>query len=139
MVLQQNEAALCAYKSLGFKVTRALDCFKLELDACTIKSWAPGSHDYTITQSTETPQFQNLQNLQNWHPSWQNSNEAVKAKKITLLQAQGPAQETFAYLVYQPDIKQIIQLFVGTKDTKLLTTLLIKHVMGLFPEDPLIW
>lgn len=76
-VLRPNEAAIKAYTKTGFRITRELDCFKLDLKAC--RELKSGSDLAGIEiRPVEKDIVMGFSDLTDWQPSWENSFAAMQ-------------------------------------------------------------
>ena len=72
-VIDTNERAIRAYRRVGFRELRALDCFKGELKGPALK---PGP-DYNVTVRPGLP-WEELPSFWNYRPTWQHSLDAAR-------------------------------------------------------------
>lgn len=72
-VIRENEAAVKTYTKAGFKITRNLECFE-----GTIKSQNTLSKLNIEIKACDQIPYDSIKNFNDFEPSWQNSNDAVK-------------------------------------------------------------
>lgn len=74
-VIQQNEVAVQVYKTLGFTVTRSLDCFRAPVQNLVLSGEVL---EAVVVRETAKPQWEVYAGFCNISPSWQHTKEAFK-------------------------------------------------------------
>lgn len=116
-VLQENSAAIRAYKKTGFKITRSFECFSMDP-----KNFKP-------TQESRIPlKFKKLtpsdiddfETFSDWTPSWENSYNAIKRipDETIIIDAEYSINKV-GLIVYYPLINWIMALQVDPKYRKM--------------------
>lgn len=105
-VIESNHAALKVYRSLGFKVSRTLNCYKGTL------ATRP-AHLTHFRKDLRDLDWTNLETFWDWPPTWQNSITAIKKasdKNSAILALKD--QRIIGYLIYSADTNRIHQFAV---------------------------
>lgn len=111
-VIQENEAAQKAYKAIGLKVTRSLDCFRATKEELLLSGEV--ADDITIT-STQKPDWKTYCHFWDIKPTWQNTATAITRSpddKI-ILEARDEKQEIVGYAVFFPGNGAIAQIAIA--------------------------
>ena len=100
-VLSENTRAKELYKKKGFHLLRTLNCYS--------RTQQPGDLDGSVTLALDNPSL--LEQGTDCNPSWQNSNDSVRAGLIEVwsIHAQG---EKAGYLCFSRESGSIAQLFI---------------------------
>jgi ribosomal protein S18 acetylase RimI-like enzyme len=74
-VIQENQPAIKAYKSIGFEVTREFDCFQWDLNRA---SGALNPSPDVEIRRVERDSLDAFESHLEWHPSWENSFSSIR-------------------------------------------------------------
>ncbi|WP_242926808.1 GNAT family N-acetyltransferase [Pontibacter vulgaris] len=111
-VIKQNVPALKVYQSLGFKITRTLDCFRSFKEELILH--IPAAKSINIRQATQ-PNWPLYKSFWDITPTWQNTPEAITRStdpKI-ILEAYDEFNQVTGYVVFYPHNGAIAQLAVS--------------------------
>lgn len=113
-VMQENTAALKAYKGTGFRVTRALNCYRARKQELLLPAEAPES--ITITEARKR-NWQIYTSFWDVEPSWQNTSAAIKRSPDSkmVLEAHNGEQQLVGYIAFFPHNGSVAQLAVHSK------------------------
>ena len=122
-VLQNNHAALQAYRRFGFVERRQLTCFELDVNALTGTDLFG---DFTVADCRRA-NWPEWRQFGDWRPSWQNDERAIErdrpASKFLLA---ADSENTLGYLVVAPATGDVPQFAVrrSSRRRKVATALL---------------
>ena len=105
-VIESNYAALKVYSSLGFEISRTLNCYKGTLTTRT-------THLTHFRKNLRDLDWNYLETFWDWLPTWQNSITAIKKaydKNSAILALKD--QQIIGYLIYSTDTNRIHQFAV---------------------------
>lgn len=112
-VLQENSAAIRAYKKTGFKITRSLECFIINP-----KSFKPTQESRIplIFKKLSPSEIDDFETFSDWAPSWENSFNAIKRipDETIIIDAEYSINK-LGLIVYYPLINWIMALQVDPK------------------------
>jgi len=109
-VIRENEAAIRAYRKLGFTETRALECVSLPANRVLPQA----AHSSLRIRPIAQPDWTYLQTFWDWQPAWQNSVASIgrmRRQKMVLGAFDGHA--CLGYGVILPESGRISQLAVA--------------------------
>ena len=122
-VISENSAAIKSYKSVGFTITRELDCFK----GAVLPKRSVQVLEVTELKDIDWP---HLQSFWEWQPTWQNGINSVKraGKNVKIIGIKKSSQ-TIAYAVYNVAAGRVLQ-FAVSKDHRRrgFGSLLFSHI-----------
>jgi len=125
-VLQENEAAVKAYKKSGFEITREFDCFELSLENAEFVKRIELEIEILPVERDE---FYNFTDSLDWMPSWENSFASIlRIPDGVILIGARHKSEHVGLLVYYPTLNWIMTLLVkrGFR-RKGIATALLRH------------
>jgi len=132
-VLQQNEAAIRAYRKAGFEVTRELSCFRLDVQAAR-RDRSPGpSFDVRPMPREAVEPFRDHAD---WLPSWENGFAAIARipDRLIVLGAHVDGRCT-GEVAYSPELNWIMSLIVARGFRRRgIATALVRELVGRLPE-----
>jgi ribosomal protein S18 acetylase RimI-like enzyme len=109
-VLQENQAAIKAYKKTGFQITRELNCYLLNL-----KKFKLAKQIQTIIyiDNIQPSEIDSFDRFTDWEPSWENHFESIKriTNEVDIFTARCNGKN-IGILVYYPTLKWIMCLAV---------------------------
>ncbi|MCP4221127.1 MAG: GNAT family N-acetyltransferase [bacterium] len=133
-VLQENEAAVKAYKRVGFEITRELDCFQLERGNFK----APGKLAGGITiQAVGKEYLDHFEGQADWQGSWETSFSSVaRIPDEVFLYGAFADSACVGLLSYYPGLKWITTLVVE-KDYRRrgIAGQLVTYCFAQLPDD----
>lgn len=108
-VLQQNRAAITAYRAAGFTPTRELDCFELPLNQVRTR----GESDGTAVEPADRTILFEFERHLDWTPSWENSIASIMRipDEVVILSANLGGRPA-GVLAYYPLLNWIVRLVV---------------------------
>ncbi|WP_299825410.1 GNAT family N-acetyltransferase [uncultured Pontibacter sp.] len=111
-VIQENEPALKSYRSIGFKITRTLDCFRAKKEELLLGVEAPENISIKITSKPNWDVYQTFWDIA---PSWQNTIAAIKRSSYEniILEALDKEQRHCGFLILYPGNGAVAQLAVA--------------------------
>jgi len=112
-VLQDNKAAIRAYRKSGFKINRSLDCFVLKIKKFSVTT--PLRIPLQFSNSDKS-RISNYATFSDWEPSWENSFNAIRRipNDIIILEAKYSINHV-GLIVYYPTLNWIMALLVDPK------------------------
>jgi len=134
-VLQENEPAIKAYQKTGFRITRELDCFKLDLAKTRFKK------DTTLPieiRAIRQDQLSPFEPFLDWHPSWENSFASIKRIPDRVFLFAAVHQDRDAGLIaYYPALNWIMSIAVKHSYRRQgVGTSLLKHLVQQLDHKP---
>lgn len=113
-VIQENEAAVKAYKKSGFEITREFDCFQLEFKKFKFREI---SKNKLIIQSIGKDNINEFKRFLDWEPSWENSFASIMRipDEILLFEAVYK-EESSGFLAYYPALNWIMSIAVKKEE-----------------------
>jgi ribosomal protein S18 acetylase RimI-like enzyme len=109
-VLQDNEAAVKAYKKAGFRVTREFDCLELDLNRAV---FVKDINERIVIQSVPRDRLVEFSASLDWRPSWENSLASIERIRddvwIYAAQLDGDAA---GILAYYPTLNWVLNMVV---------------------------
>ncbi len=132
-VLQHNPKAISVYKKLGFETTREFNYFKQKSKNIDRRIKNP---DFSVKQMN-TIDFDSIFNFWDFHPSWQNSIEAIKrAPEDFISLGVYNEKKLIGYCVFEPASGDITQIAVEKQNRrKGIATLLLNEVIKYNKSD----
>jgi len=131
-VLQQNEAAIAAYRKSGFEIVRELRCFIA--DAETLRA-LPDAPDLRI-EPIDTRRFRALTGEAEWIPSFENRFTTVDAisDQVTIFGA-WRGEECVGTIAYAPQLNWFLSLLVRRAARRHgVGRALVRHLAHHLPE-----
>jgi len=131
-VLKPNEAAIKAYTKTGFKVTRELDCFDLDLQKVKKNEIASPFPIKPIA----IDQLMTFKDMTDWQPSWENSFSALQNIAGGLV-SYGAFDKDLCVgvIAYYPTLNWIMSILVKEDYRKQgIGRSLVNHMLGVFNE-----
>jgi len=131
-VLQQNEAAIAAYRKSGFETARELRCFIA--DVGTLRD-LPDAPDLRI-EPIDAPHFHALATEADWTPSFENRFTAVDAipDQVTIFGA-WRGEECVGAIAYAPSLDWLLSLLVRRAARRQgVGRTLVRHLAHRLPE-----
>jgi len=122
-VISNNEAAIPIYKSIGFKITRELSCYRGIPEIQHI-------NENVILKDIEVINWETYKTFWDWKPTWQNHPETLNSLSKTLKTIVAHLNNSpVGYMIYNPKTNRINQLAVhkAYRNQKIGSTL-FKHV-----------
>jgi len=134
-VLQHNTKAISVYQNLGFETTRELNCFKQKNEEVNIEIKTPPL-PYSI-QPIDNKAISTLSDFWDFHPSWQNSFEAIQRASDDFIYLGAFAEnKLIGYAVFEPVSGDITQIAVDKQHRrKGVGTLLLNEILKLNTFD----
>jgi len=134
-VLQHNTKAVSVYKNIGFETTREFNYFMQKNEDINneIKS---ADFPYSI-QQIEIENYDSVSDFWDFHPSWQNSFEAIKRAAENFIGLGVFTEKTLVgYCVFEPISGDITQIAVDKKyRRKGIASLLLQEMIKLNKND----
>jgi ribosomal protein S18 acetylase RimI-like enzyme len=129
-VITINEPAIKTYRSIGFKITRELDCFKGSINIINTNS------DFQIREMKEYD-WQTLRSFWDFQPSWQNNSTAVEnLQQSNLSIGVYDNEKLLGYVIFNPRLKRLHQLAVDKSYRKRgIGGQLLKQISALYGND----
>ncbi|WP_242923283.1 GNAT family N-acetyltransferase [Pontibacter liquoris] len=111
-VLQENAPALKSYERTGFRITRALDCFRAPKHTLLLQADEPDDIVLVPAEKTAEATYRRFWDVA---PSWQNDFEAIKRSGAACrtLEARNSQQEVVGYIAFFEKNGAVAQLAVG--------------------------
>lgn len=133
-VLQENMAAIKAYKKTGFEIIRELNCYSLNLN--DIKQ-AKQIQSVIYIDRIQASKIDSYNKFTDWEPSWENHFEAIKriSNMVDIFTARSNGKN-IGLLVYCPTLKWMMSLVVHKNHRgKGIATALLEYLAEfLLPE-----
>ncbi|WP_299704681.1 GNAT family N-acetyltransferase [uncultured Pontibacter sp.] len=124
-VIQENTAALKAYQTIGFEITRSLDCFRGPKEQLLLPSEVP---KHISTKKAVKPNWGAYEEFCDIHPTWQNTKQAYKLSpdRKLVLEAYSEGELLVGYAAFFPRTGAVAQLAVqqGFRNRGVATALL---------------
>ena len=133
-VLQDNEAAIRAYKKSGFRVVRSFDCYQMHFD--DYQSSKKNADNIDILDINRN-QIDRCLEFIDWHPSWENSFSSMHRIPDTVI-CLGAVYEDrlIGALVYYPALNWIMCVVVEKHFRRRgVATLLIDQLIDRIQQD----
>jgi ribosomal protein S18 acetylase RimI-like enzyme len=126
-VLQENEAALKAYRRAGFRVVREFDCFDLELEGSEFPERDGRGFEIKRVGREILPDFAGSLD---WEPSWENSFSSIGRIPDDLVMYAANVEGSHAgLLVYYPALQWILSVVVKRPQRRGgVATRLVEHL-----------
>ncbi len=130
-VLQHNTKAVSVYKNIGFKVSREFNYYISKSDA--VKVDKKTSNNDIVINTIEVKQITKLENYWDFHPSWQNSMDAINRNPDEFIIKGAFINDVIAgYFVFEPNPGDLTQLAVDKNHRrKGIATAMLKHILEL--------
>lgn len=112
-VIQENTPAIKTYEAVGFRMTRALDCFRAKKSDMFFSS--EPSEKVTLKETLK-PDWKAYHEFHDIEPSWQNRQDAVKKSldKKVFVEAHLEGGLLVGYIVFFPNTGAIAQMAVSS-------------------------
>ena len=133
-VIRENHAAIKAYEKTGFKKTRELNCYSLDL-----LKLKPAKQIQTVVyiEQVDKTKIDSFKGFLDWDPSWENNFESIKRipDKVEVFTARSIGKD-IGILVYYPILKWVMCLAIHKNHRgKGIATALLEYLAEfLLPE-----
>ncbi|AXT54484.1 GNAT family N-acetyltransferase [Aquimarina sp. AD1] len=119
-VITKNIQAITSYKKSGYKIERALLCYKGKVSVLH-------TNDYIVVRVLEDYNWDLMKTFWDIYPTWQNSNNVVdELKNINVSLGAYIDSKLIGYIIYSPSNKRLQQIAVSKdfRNKKIASTLI---------------